>query len=186
MRTPRLFQVGQIWQNTFTRGDLVILGGIAVVLYFGVRLAFATPAVVTGPTISLAPAALPWYALLSILRMGAAYVLSLLFALGYGWTAAHNPRAQRVLLPLLDILQSIPILSFLPVVLLSLTAILPQGIAIELGSIILIFTSQAWNLIFAWYQSLITVPERTARSQRHLSLQQLAALQDAGAAVCRQ
>ena len=159
MRTPRLFQVGQIWQNTFTRGDLILLAGIAVVLYFAMRLAFAAPAVVTGPTISLAPAALPWYAILSILRMGAAYGLSLLFALVYGWAAAHSPRAQRILLPLLDILQSIPILSFLPVVLLSLTAVLPQGIAVELSSIILIFTSQVWNLIFAWYQALITVPK---------------------------
>ncbi|MBI1259076.1 MAG: ABC transporter permease subunit [Chloroflexi bacterium] len=159
MRTPRLFQVGQIWQNTFTRGDLFLLGSIAVIIYFGARLAFAAPAVVTGPTISLAPAALPWYAILSILRMGAAYGLSLVFALVYGWLAAHSPRAQRILLPLLDILQSIPILSFLPVVLLSLTAVLPQGIAIELSSIILIFTSQVWNLIFAWYQALITIPK---------------------------
>jgi len=159
MRTPRLFQVGQVWQNTFTRGDLLLLGGIAVVIYFGARLAFSAPAVVTGPTISLEPSALPWYAILSILRMGAAYVLSLVFGLFYGWIAAHNLRAQKIMLPLLDILQSIPILSFLPVVLLSLTAILPQGIAIELGAVILIFTSQAWNLIFAWYQSLITIPE---------------------------
>ncbi|MEO8396390.1 MAG: ABC transporter permease subunit, partial [Chloroflexota bacterium] len=159
MRTPRLFQVGQIWQNTFTRGDLLILGGLAVVIYFGARLAFAAPAVITGPTISLAASALPWYAILSIMRMGAAYGLSLIFALFYGWFAAHSPRAQRVLLPLLDILQSIPILSFLPVVLLSLTAVLPQGIAVELSSIILIFTSQVWNLIFAWYQALITIPK---------------------------
>src|SRR5664279_2602111 len=155
MRTPRLFQVGQVWQNTFTRGDLIILGGVAVAVYFGARLAFAAPAVVTGPTISLEPSALPWYAVLSIARMTAAYVLSLVFGLFYGWVAAHNLRARRIMLPLLDILQSIPILSFLPVVLLSLTAVLPQGIAIELGSIILIFTSQVWNLIFAWYQALI-------------------------------
>ncbi len=158
MRAPRLFQIGQIQPNLFSRGDLIVLGGVAVVVYFGVRLAFAAPAVVTGPEISLDPSALPWYAALSIVRMGAAYVLSLLFALTYGWIAAHSPRAQRVMLPLLDILQSIPILSFLPVVLLSLTAILPQGIAIELGAVILIFTSQVWNLVFAWYQSLITIP----------------------------
>ena len=75
MKTARQFQVGQIWQNTFTRGDLLILGGLAVVIYFGARLAFAAPAVVTGPTISLAASALPWYAALSIMRMGAAYGL---------------------------------------------------------------------------------------------------------------
>src|SRR5579871_2742535 len=112
MRAPRLFQIGQIQPNQFSRGDLIVLGGVAVVVYFGVRLAFAAPAVVTGPEISLDPSALPWYAALSIARMAAAYILSLLFALTYGWIAAHSPRAQRIMLPLLDILQSIPILSF--------------------------------------------------------------------------
>ncbi len=159
MRTLRLFRIGQLGRSAFTRGDIVVLGAIVVLLYLGVRLAFATPEVIQGPEISLESSALPWYTLLSVLRMGAAYGLSLVFALGYGWLAAQNTAAQRVLLPLLDILQSIPILSFLPVVLLSLTAVLPQGAATELASIVLIFTSQAWNLIFAWYQSLITIPK---------------------------
>jgi NitT/TauT family transport system permease protein len=70
----------------------------------------------------------------------------------------RNRYARTVLLPLLDVLQSVPILSFLPVVLLSLSAILPQGLATELASIVLIFTSQVWNMTFAWYQSLITIP----------------------------
>jgi NitT/TauT family transport system permease protein len=73
--------------------------------------------------------------------------------------AAYNRRAERILLPLLDVLQSVPILSFLPVVLLSLSAIMPQRIAVELASIVLIFTSQAWNMTFAWYQSLTTIPK---------------------------
>lgn len=159
MRTPRLFQVGQTSRQAFTWGDLVVLGGVAVILYIGVRLAFATPEVIQGPEISLDVSALPWYTLLSVGRMGIAYILSLIFALSYGWLASQNRSAERVLLPLLDILQSIPILSFLPVVLLGLTAILPQGAAVELSSIALIFTSQVWNLIFAWYQSLITMPK---------------------------
>lgn len=159
MRSLRLFQVGQTSRQAFTWGDLVVLGGIAVILYIGVRLAFATPEVIQGPEISLDVSALPWYTLLSVGRMGIAYILSLIFALSYGWLAAQNHSAERVLLPLLDILQSIPILSFLPVVLLGLTAILPQGAAVELSSIALIFTSQVWNLIFAWYQSLITLPK---------------------------
>jgi NitT/TauT family transport system permease protein len=62
-------------------------------------------------------------------------------------------------MPLLDVLQSVPILSFLPIVLLSLSAILPEKVAVELASIILIFTSQAWNLTFAWFQSLTTIPK---------------------------
>jgi NitT/TauT family transport system permease protein len=137
----------------------VVLLGIAALLYAGVRLAFSAPPVVKGPAISLAPAALPWYAVLSVGRMATAYVLSLLFSLAYGYKAAHSRRAERVLLPLLDVLQSVPILSFLPVVVLSLTAFLPQGLALELSAILLIFTSQVWNLTFAWYQPLTTIPK---------------------------
>ena len=79
-------------------------------------------------------------------------------ALLYGRAAAEHRQAEQVLMPLLDVLQSVPILSFLPVVLLSLSAVLPQRLAAELAAIVLIFTSQAWNLIFAWYQSLKTIP----------------------------
>ena len=82
---------------------------------------------IRGPTIILAPSALPWYALLSLGRMAAAYGLSILFTLVYGRAAAYHPRAERVLMPLLDVLQSVPILSFLPVVLLSLSAVLPEN-----------------------------------------------------------
>ena len=131
---------------------------MAVLIYLGARLAIRAPAVIKGPDISLAPAALPTYALFSTGRMLAAYILSFLFTLVYGYAAAYNRRAEAVLMPLLDVLQSVPILSFLPVVLLSLSAVLPLGIAAELASIVLIFTSQAWNLTFAWYQSLTTIP----------------------------
>lgn len=139
-------------------GDGIILLALAGVLYVGVRLALDAPAVVAGPEISLAPAALPWYAALSIARMGAAYVLSLAFTLAYGYYAARSRRAERVMMPLLDVLQSVPLLSFLPVVLLSLAAVLPVGIAAEAAAIVLIFTSQVWNLTFSFYQSLKTVP----------------------------
>ena len=133
-----------------------LVAGLALAIY---RLAGKAPAVVAGPRISLSYRALPWYALLSTTRMAAAYVLSLLFSLVYGYYAARNLAARRVLMPLLDILQSVPILSFLPVVLLGLTAVLPEGIATELGAIVLIFTSQAWNMTYSFYQSVTTVPE---------------------------
>jgi NitT/TauT family transport system permease protein len=90
--------------------------------------------------------------------MAAAYALSLCVALLYGRAAAEHRQAEQVLMPLLDVLQSVPILSFLPVVLLSLSAVFPPRVAAELAAIVLIFTSQAWNLIFAWYQSLRTIP----------------------------
>src|SRR5207248_8845123 len=143
---------------TFTVGDAVILLAITTILYAGARLAFRAPAIIAGPDISLSPLALPWYVLLSVGRMAAAYFLSLLFSLFYGYAAARNRTARTVLMPLLDVLQSVPILSFLPVVLLSLSAVLPQQIAAELAAIVLIFTSQAWNLVFAWYQALKTIP----------------------------
>ncbi len=159
MTLRRIFQVGQPTRRTVTLGDALVLIALAVLLYAGARLAVNAPAAVAGPQISLAPRALPWYALLSVGRMTAAYALSMLFTLVYGYLAATNRRTELVLMPLLDVLQSVPILSFLPVVLLSLSAILPEGIAAELASVVLIFTSQAWNLTFAWYQSLTTVPK---------------------------
>jgi NitT/TauT family transport system permease protein len=153
-----LFKPGQPTHRLLSWGDLVVLVIIAVLIYSGVRLAFRTPSVIEGPQISLAPTALPWYAVLSVGRVFAAYGLSLLFTFLYGSAAARNRRAEQILLPLLDVLQSVPILSFLPVVLLSFSAILPARAAAELASIVLIFTSQVWNLTFAWYQALKTIP----------------------------
>lgn len=159
MRSTRQFMVGRPEERTLTWGDVFVFFAVVLFLYVGIRLAFDTPDIVQGPDISLSREALPWYAVLSIGRMTAAYLLSLLFALVYGRLATRSRAAERILMPMLDVFQSIPILSFLPVVLLGLTAILPQQVAVELASIVLIFTSQVWNLIFAWYQSLITIPK---------------------------
>jgi NitT/TauT family transport system permease protein len=142
----------------FSISDLIVLLILVVVLYLGAQLALATPAVVQGPNINLDPSALPYYALLSFGRMLAAYILSITFSIAYGYAAARSKSAERWLLPILDILQSIPILSFLPIVLLSLTAVLPLRVAVELAAIVLIFTSQAWNLTFSFYQSMRTIP----------------------------
>ncbi len=139
-------------------GDIIVLIFVAVLIYLGITLAFHAPSEITGPTIGLSLHLLPWYALLSVSRMVAAYILSLVFSILYGYAAVKSRYAEMVLMPLLDVLQSVPILSFLPVVLLSFSAILPKGIAVELASIVLIFTSQVWNLTFAWYQSLSTIP----------------------------
>jgi NitT/TauT family transport system permease protein len=109
--------------------------------------------------ISQSPSALPLYALYSLVRIGVAYALSLAFALAYGYLAARSKRAEIVLVPLLDILQSIPVLSFLPGVMLAMVAIFPHSqLGIELGSIILIFTGQVWNIAFSFYSSLKTIP----------------------------
>lgn len=142
----------------FTLGDGLILLGLATLLYVGVRLTFNVPAVIAGPEISLSPLAIPWYAFPSIGRMVAAYFLSLGTSLFYGYAAARNRTARMVLMPLLDVLQSVPILSFLLVMLLSFTAMLPQNLAAKLAAIVLIFTSQAWNMTFSFYQSMSTIP----------------------------
>lgn len=153
------FKTPQRAGRSFTWGDGLALILIAVGLFAGARLALGAPKVIAGPVISLSPRALPWYTALSVGRMAAAYALSMIFTLFYGRAAARDRRAEQVLMPLLDVLQSVPILSFLPVVLLSLSALLPQNAAAELASIVLIFTSQAWNLTFAWYQALSTIPK---------------------------
>ncbi len=154
----RIFQTPQRTAALLTPADVAILMVVAAVAYLGVHLATDSPSVIRGPDIRLDAGTLPYYALLSIGRMLAAYTLALLFSIAYGYAAARSQRAARWLLPTLDILQSVPILSFLPVVLLGLTAILPQQLAVELAAIILIFTSQAWNLTFSFYQSMRTIP----------------------------
>jgi NitT/TauT family transport system permease protein len=159
MLRPFRFGPAAISRPSFSAADLVIVAGLGAVLALAIRLAWRAPAVVAGPAISLSWSALPWYALLSTSRMAAAYVLSLLFSLAYGYFAARSLPARRVLMPLLDVLQSVPILSFLPVVLLGLSAVLPQAVATELAAIILIFTSQAWNMTYSFYQSVTTVPQ---------------------------
>jgi NitT/TauT family transport system permease protein len=153
-----IFKVHQPAQRTFGWADVVVIAIVVVLIYAGVRLSLDAPEAIEGPSISLKPEVLPYYAIRSVGRMAAAYALSLLFALVYGRVAAYHRRAEQFLMPLLDVLQSVPILSFLPVVLLGLSAVLPQTSAVELAAIVLIFTSQAWNLVFVWYQSLTTIP----------------------------
>ncbi len=153
------FDKGRSGLSSLRWADWLAILIVLALIYAGVRLAFDAPAVVKGPSISLSPRALPFYALFSLARMAGAYLLSIIFMLVYGRAAAYNPRAEKVLMPLLDVLQSVPILSFLPVVLLGFSAIFPEGLAAELASVVLIFTSQAWNLTFAWYQSLTTIPK---------------------------
>src|ERR1700678_1278932 len=109
--------------------------------------------------ISRSPWHLPLYAAYSLLRITIAYLLSLAFTLVYGYVAAYNPRAERIMIPLLDILQSIPVLSFLPGVMLAMVALFPHHqIGVELGAVLLIFTGQVWNMAFSFYTSLKSIP----------------------------
>ncbi|KVQ07726.1 sulfonate ABC transporter permease [Burkholderia ubonensis] len=109
--------------------------------------------------ISLDPSNLPEYALRTTLRMLAAMVASLAFTLVYGTLAAKSRRAGMVLVPILDILQSVPVLGYISFTVTFFLALFPSRVlGAELAAIFAIFTSQAWNMTFSFYQSLRTVP----------------------------
>lgn len=121
--------------------------------------------------LSLDPANLPEYAARTSLRMLAAMVLSLLFTLTYATWAAKSRRAEVVLIPLLDILQSVPILGFISVTVIFFMSLAPGMIlGAEFAAIFAIFTSQAWNMAFSFYQSLRTVPEELTEAARSFRL----------------
>lgn len=137
--------------------SLVVISGITFIIVAATRWAAPlTPAV----KIDLSPTVLPLYAGYSLLRMLLGYLLSLIFTLVYGRIAATHHRAETIMIPILDILQSIPILSFLPAVILALVAAFPHSnVGLELSSVFLIFTSQAWNMTFSFYHSERTLPK---------------------------
>ncbi len=115
--------------------------------------------------ISQSPRALPMYAFYSIVRIGLAYLLSLLFAIGYGYVAAYNKRIEGLMIAGLDILQSIPVLSFLPGVMLAMVALFPtRQIGVEMGAIVLIFTGQVWNIAFSFYSSIKSIPRELSEA----------------------
>jgi NitT/TauT family transport system permease protein len=109
--------------------------------------------------IQRSPSHLPLYAFYSTARIFIAYVISLVFAVAYGYIAAYNKRVEALMIATLDILQSIPVLSFLPGVMLAMMSLFPsRQIGIELGAILLIFTGEVWNMAFSFYSSLKSIP----------------------------
>jgi NitT/TauT family transport system permease protein len=150
-----------LYRARLTRGvDLLILLGLAG-LFSGV-LALGREWATQGQQhvhISLSPWALPGYALFSLSRGLIAYLLSLAFTLVYGYWAAKDRRAEHVLVPLLDILQSIPVLGFMPGIVLALIGLFPRSnIGLELAAILAIFTGQVWNMTFSFFHSIRSVP----------------------------
>jgi NitT/TauT family transport system permease protein len=156
--------------------DALVFAAILAGIYAVLATARYWMGVVTPAAhISRSPAALPAYAFYSLVRMGVAYVLSLVFAVGYGYIAAHNRRVEMAMIAVLDILQSIPVLSFLPGVMLAMVALFPtRQLGVELGSIVLIFTGQVWNMAFSFYSSLKSIPRelREAALINHFSAMQ--------------
>lgn len=152
---------------------------VAALLVLGIVVFFAQtsrdlmqPLAGPGETvISLEPSDLPEYALRTSLRMLAAMVLSLIFTFTYATWAAKSRRAGQVLIPLLDILQSVPILGFISVTVVFFMSFAPEKmLGAELTAIFAIFTSQAWNMAFSFYQSLRTVPTELVEASRSFRL----------------
>ncbi len=164
--TLRGFSSYRLW----TQLPRIEVSHLPDVIMFGAGIALFYAVVTVGhswfgpftPTVEISRSlrALPAYAGYSLLRITIAYVLSLGFALVYGYIAAYNLRAERFMLPLLDVLQSIPVLSFLPGVMLAMVALFPgRQLGVELGAILLIFTGQVWNMAFSFYASLKSIPK---------------------------
>jgi NitT/TauT family transport system permease protein len=164
--TLRGFSAYRLW----TQLPRIEVSHLPDVIMFGAGIALFYAVVTVGhswfgpftPTVEISRSlrALPAYAGYSLLRITIAYVLSLGFTLVYGYVAAYNPRAERFMIPLLDVLQSIPVLSFLPGVMLAMVALFPgRQLGVELGAILLIFTGQVWNMAFSFYSSLKSIPK---------------------------
>jgi len=149
---------------------LLVLG--LIVILAQASRDFMQPMVEAGhDVISLDPSTLPEYALRTSLRMLLAMVLSLIFTFTYATWAAKSRRAEQILIPLLDILQSVPILGFISVTVVFFLSFAPgKMLGAELASIFAIFTSQAWNMAFSFYQSLRTVPRELDEVSRSFRL----------------
>ena len=149
----------------------IVLGAIGLIAWGGIAMS-ARYHVGEALPINLHPWRLPEYALRTVLRMGCALVASLVFSLAYAAVAAKSRQAEKILIPVLDILQSVPILGFLSITVTGFIALFPgRLLGVECAAIFAIFTSQAWNMTFSVYQSLRTVPAELIEAARvyHLS-----------------
>jgi NitT/TauT family transport system permease protein len=140
--------------------DLLVFAFVLLLIYGLVRVQAEWRAPATAAVdIDLSFSALPRYTFFSLCRGFAAFALSFGFTLVYGYVAARVRGADRVLLPALDILQSIPVLGFMPGVVLALAALFPRtNVGLELAAVVMIFTGQVWNMTFSFYHSLRAIP----------------------------
>jgi NitT/TauT family transport system permease protein len=165
--SPRRGYLPNLWD---VAAFLLIIGALTLVAHGGRETLVPISSLEATP-ITLDPAALPEYALRTTLRMLAAIVASLVFTLIYATIAAKSRRAEMVLIPVLDILQSVPVLGFLSFTVVGFMAMFPgQVLGVELASIFAIFTAQAWNMTFSFYQSLKTVPRDLDEAARAFRL----------------
>ncbi|MFZ3349420.1 MAG: ABC transporter permease subunit [Xanthobacteraceae bacterium] len=162
------------WARLFTRWDILavlLIVGLLVFLGEASRHLFEPLAELQKQPPSLDPRHLPEYAARTTLRMLVAMVFSLIFTFTYATFAAKNKYAERILVPLLDILQSVPILGFISVTVVFFMELAPgRVLGAEYAAIFAIFTSQAWNMAFSFYQSLRTVPTELEEASRNFRL----------------
>ncbi len=162
------------WARLLSRWDVVavlLVLGLLVFLAAASRHLFEPLAVLQRQPPSLDPRNLPEYAARTTLRMFIAMVASLIFTFTYATLAAKNKQAEKLLIPLLDILQSVPILGFISITVVFFMALAPgRVLGAEFAAIFAIFTSQAWNMAFSFYQSLRTVPTELEEAARNFRL----------------
>ena len=154
--------------------DAVVGAGVFLLIYGAVRVgATAHVPIRAGQAsvISTSPSQLPYYAARSLVRMFVALFFAYTFSLGYAYVAARNRRARRVMIPALDILQSVPILGFLAVTVTFFLALFPGSeLGLEAASVFAVFTSQAWNITFSFYHSLVTQSAELDEASRLMGL----------------
>ncbi|WP_243712434.1 ABC transporter permease, partial [Burkholderia pyrrocinia] len=150
---------------------VLLVLGLVVLVGAGARQMVGPLAIAQHASVTLAPDALPGYTLRTVMRMLAALFASLCFTFTYATLAAKSRRAEMVLIPLLDVLQSVPILGYLSFTVVFFVSLFPGNLlGAELAAIFAIFTSQAWNMAFSFYQSLRMVPHDLDEASRSLRL----------------
>jgi NitT/TauT family transport system permease protein len=174
MPAPVLRRAHPSLRAPFNIWDVVALAliiGVFVAVSHGAKETFAPLKSLNEAPISLDPRMLPEYAVRTSLRMIAAMSCSLIFTFGYATLAAKSKHAELVLVPLLDILQSVPVFGFLTFTITGFMALAPGNVfGAELASIFAVFTAQAWNMAFSFYQSLRTVPRDLDEASRAFGL----------------
>ena len=157
--------------NRFDLVAFLLLGGLAVLVLHGARQMNLPISRLPNAGVTLDPSRLPEYALRSTLRMFAAIIASLIFTFVVATLAARSRKAELIIIPALDILQSIPVLGFMTFTLTFFMGLFPGNeLGEELASIFLVFTAQAWNMAFSFYQSLRTLPEDLIDVSRQFGL----------------
>ena len=177
MAAPRMFPTSGAWRIRAVRpADILVLLALFALLFGLLELipslsSPSHPQTSAAAAVSLDPAEIPYYAVRSLLRMFIGLFLAVVFTLVYATAAARLPRAEKILLPILDILQSVPVLGFLTVIASTLVALFPgSDLGLECASIFAIFTSMAWNITFAFHASLVSQPRELDEAARVMRL----------------